>query len=97
MYLERIEITGYRGISRLTVNFNNKTVLIGENSWGKSSLLRLLWCVLGNGEVPYEFVEDDFRKEVSDYQFERYDEEKQTKYLHGFQTSETVPRMGEMP
>lgn len=82
MYLERIEITGYRGISRLTVNFNNKTVLIGENSWGKSSLLRLLWCVLGNGEVPYEFVEDDFRKEVSDYQFERYDEEKQTKYLH---------------
>lgn len=82
MYLERIEITGYRGISRLTVNFNNQTVLIGENSWGKSSLLRLLWCVLGNGEVPYEFVEDDFRKEVSDYQFERYDEEKQTKYLH---------------
>ena len=82
MYLERIEITGYRGISRLTVNFKNQTVLIGENSWGKSSLLRLLWCVLGNGEVPYEFVEDDFRKEVSDYQFERYDEEKQTKYLH---------------
>ena len=82
MYLERIEITGYRGISRLTVNFNNQTVLIGENSWGKSSLLRLLWCVLGNGEVPYEFVEDDFRKEVSDYQFERYDEEKQTKYPH---------------
>lgn len=82
MYLERIEITGYRGISRLTVNFNNQTVLIGENSWGKSSLLRLLWCVLGNGEVPYEFVEDDFRKEVSDYQFERYDEEKQSKYLH---------------
>lgn len=82
MYLEKIEITGYRGISRLTVNFNNQTVLIGENSWGKSSLLRLLWCVLGNGEVPYEFVEDDFRKEVSDYQFERYDEEKQTKYLH---------------
>ena len=82
MFLERIEITGYRGISRLTVNFNNQTVLIGENSWGKSSLIRLLWCVLGNGEVPYEFVEDDFRREVSDYQNSTREDEVPTRYLH---------------
>ena len=74
MFLERIEVNGYRGIARLTMNLNNQTVLIGENSWGKSSLLRLLWCVLGNGEVPYEFLEEDFRKDAADYQFERYGE-----------------------
>ncbi|MGN1392815.1 MAG: DUF2813 domain-containing protein [Succinivibrionaceae bacterium] len=66
MYLERIEITGYRGISRLSLNLNQQTVLIGENSWGKSSLLRSLWCILGNGNVPYEFEAEDFRKEDFD-------------------------------
>lgn len=81
MFLERIEITGYRGISRLAVNLNNQTVLIGENSWGKSSLLRLLWCVLGNGEVPYEFVEDDFRKEVTDFPSGRTEDDLRTRYL----------------
>lgn len=63
MFLERIEITGYRGISRLSLNLNEQTVLIGENSWGKSSLLRSLWCILGNGVIPYEFVAEDFRKD----------------------------------
>lgn len=67
MYLERIEVTGYRGISRLTIDLNVQTVLIGENSWGKTSLLRGLWCLLGNGNIPYEFVQDDFYSEVTDF------------------------------
>lgn len=67
MYLERIEVTGYRGISRLTIDLNVQTVLIGENSWGKTSLLRGLWCLLGNGNIPYEFVQDDFYSEITDF------------------------------
>jgi putative ATP-dependent endonuclease of the OLD family len=66
MFLEKISVSGYRGISRLSLNFEKQTVLIGENSWGKSSLLRALWCILGNGDIPYEFTEDDFRKEYGD-------------------------------
>lgn len=72
MFLERIEVTGYRGISRLSAAFGGQTALIGENSWGKSSLLRLLWCVLGNGEVPYRFTREDFRRETADYVSSRY-------------------------
>ena len=67
MYLERIEVTGYRGISRLTLDLNVQTVLIGENSWGKTSLLRGLWCLLGNGNIPYEFVQDDFYSDITDF------------------------------
>ncbi|MDO2947694.1 DUF2813 domain-containing protein [Aeromonas simiae] len=62
MYLERIEIRGYRGISRLSLGFDQTTVLIGENSWGKSSLLRALWCLLGQEAEAYQFVADDFHR-----------------------------------
>ena len=47
MFLERIEVKGFRGINRLSLGLDNTTVLIGENAWGKSSLLRALWCLLG--------------------------------------------------
>lgn len=45
MILERAEISGFRGLAKLAVNFTDRTVLIGENAWGKSSLLRALLSV----------------------------------------------------
>lgn len=60
MYLEQIEIQGFRGINRLSVTLQQTTALIGENTWGKTSLLRALWSLLGQGEVPYQFVAEDF-------------------------------------
>lgn len=61
MFLERIEVKGFRGINRLSLGLDNTTVLIGENAWGKSSLLRALWCLLGDAE-PYQFGQDDFHR-----------------------------------
>ncbi len=66
MFLEQIEITGFRGISRLSVKLGQITALIGENAWGKSSLLRALWSLLGHDELPYQFVADDFYRAPCD-------------------------------
>ena len=55
MYLEHIEISGFRGINQLAIKLQQTTALIGENAWGKTSLLRALWCLLGQGVVPYQF------------------------------------------
>ncbi len=46
MKLERIDISGFRGIKRLSLSLNDLTTLIGENTWGKSSLLDALCVVL---------------------------------------------------
>ena len=62
MYLERIEVSGFRGINHLAISLQQVTALIGENAWGKTSLLRALWCLLGQGEVPYQFVLEDFHR-----------------------------------
>jgi len=62
MYLERIEIRGFRGINRLSLRLDQVTALIGENTWGKTSLMRALWCLLGQDEVPYQFVPEDFHR-----------------------------------
>lgn len=60
MYLQRIEIYNFRGIRHLEVDFRqDSTVLIGENSWGKSSLLMALWKVLGQGETLCQFEKQD--------------------------------------
>lgn len=60
MYLERVEIVGFRGINRLSLLLNNSTVLIGENAWGKSSLLDALTLLLAPGRELYRFSENDF-------------------------------------
>lgn len=53
MKLERIEISGFRGIKRLSLQVDNLTVLIGENAWGKSSLLDALAIALSpTGDKP---------------------------------------------
>lgn len=72
MFLEKVSLSGYRGIARIDLNFDGHTILIGENTWGKSSFLRALWCVLGNGNEPYSFILEDFRREFVDNSDETY-------------------------
>ncbi|HFN5954774.1 TPA: ATP-dependent endonuclease [Klebsiella pneumoniae] len=60
MLLERVEIVGFRGINRLSLMLEQNNVLIGENAWGKSSLLDALTLLLSPEFDLYQFVRDDF-------------------------------------
>ncbi|MGN1280386.1 MAG: DUF2813 domain-containing protein [Succinivibrio sp.] len=65
MYLERARIENFRGIRKLSVDFeDSSTFLIGENQWGKTSLLRALWMLLGQGEVLCKFKQTDLYKPI---------------------------------
>lgn len=60
MILEHIDIHGFRGINRLSLPLTNTNLLIGENAWGKSSLLDALTLLLAPAAEPYQFTEHDF-------------------------------------
>lgn len=60
MLLERVEIVGFRGINRLSLQLEQNNVLIGENAWGKSSLLDALTLLLSPEDDLYHFAHDDF-------------------------------------
>lgn len=60
MKLDRIEISGFRGIRRLSLSMDELTVLIGENAWGKSSLLDALSLCLPSSGEHYAFKRSDF-------------------------------------
>lgn len=60
MYLERVEIVGFRGINRISLNLDDNTLLIGENAWGKSSLLDALTLLLSPEPQLYHFTVQDF-------------------------------------
>ncbi|MFI8417760.1 ATP-dependent endonuclease [Serratia sp. NPDC078593] len=60
MYLERVEIVGFRGINRLSLTLDDNTVLLGENAWGKSSLLDALTLLLAPEQPLYRFETHDF-------------------------------------
>jgi len=60
MILEHIEITGFRGISYLSLPLTQTNLLIGENAWGKSSLLDALSLLLAPQETRYAFTRHDF-------------------------------------
>lgn len=60
MQLKRIEVSGFRGIKRLSLTFDELTVLIGENAWGKSSLLDALSIALSPDAKFYNFKFSDF-------------------------------------
>ncbi|WP_150540157.1 ATP-dependent nuclease [Actinobacillus vicugnae] len=63
MYLQQIEISGFRGINQLKLPLRPNMVLIGENSWGKSSLLDALSHIFNlKGEL-YQFSESDFHQQ----------------------------------
>lgn len=42
MYFECVDIVGFCGINCILLNFDDNMVLIGENVWGKFSLLDVL-------------------------------------------------------
>lgn len=60
MLLERVDIVGFRGINRLSLMLEQNNVLIGENAWGKSSLLDALTLLLSPDTDLYSFVREDF-------------------------------------
>ncbi|AHG21933.1 hypothetical protein Z042_21700 [Chania multitudinisentens RB-25] len=60
MFLERIEIVGFRGINRLSLMLDDNTVLLGENAWGKSSLLDAMTFLLAPEQTLYRFETRDF-------------------------------------
>lgn len=60
MFVEHIEVSGFRGINRLSLSLEHTNVLIGENAWGKSSLLDALSLLLAPGKSLYHFTRDDF-------------------------------------
>jgi putative ATP-dependent endonuclease of OLD family len=60
MLLERVDIAGFRGINRLSLLLEENNVLIGENAWGKSSLLDALTLLLSPESTLYHFTRDDF-------------------------------------
>lgn len=52
MFLQNCEITNFRGLRHLKVSFEqDSTILIGENAWGKSSLLSALYLMLGQNQI----------------------------------------------
>ena len=70
MFIEQIDIKGFRGIKQLSLKLNAKSsVLIGENQWGKSSLLSALKLLTLDNKF-YQFVESDFYHDNDDtFQF----------------------------
>lgn len=60
MILEHIEITGFRGINHLSLPLTQTNVLIGENAWGKSTLLDAMSLLLAPQETFYPFTRHDF-------------------------------------
>lgn len=67
MLLDHIEVVGFRGINRLSINVHEMSALLGENSWGKSSLFEALALFLSGSKKSYRFTLDDFhRPPISD-------------------------------
>ena len=63
MYLKFVEIHGFRGINSLFLKLRPNMVLIGENTWGKSSLLGALSTIFSSSDELYQFTESDFHVE----------------------------------
>lgn len=68
MILDRIEILGFRGIKRLSLSLNEMTTLLGENTWGKSSLLDALCIALPTTNQLYQFELEDFHVDYAQSQ-----------------------------
>ncbi|GLS90683.1 hypothetical protein GCM10007916_17500 [Psychromonas marina] len=62
MLLDHIEVVGFRGINRLSLNIGELSAFIGENSWGKSSLFDALSLFLSGTRKNYKFCKEDFHQ-----------------------------------
>lgn len=63
MYLHKVDIVSFRGINRLSMQLRPEMVLIGENAWGKSSLLSALSLIFNPNQSLYQFTHEDFHLE----------------------------------
>lgn len=64
MYLKEIEVTNFRGLESLKIELRSNMILIGENSWGRLSLLDALSLIFNpNGEL-YQFAQTDLHKPI---------------------------------
>jgi putative ATP-dependent endonuclease of OLD family len=68
MFLEEINIVGFRGINHLHLVLDDNTLLIGENAWGKSSLLDALALLLSPNGSYYQFNVNDFHRTYPEHQ-----------------------------
>lgn len=62
MLLDQIEVVGFRGINRLSINVKELSAFVGENSWGKSSLFDALSLIFCGTRKRYKFVHSDFHQ-----------------------------------
>ena len=62
MLLDHVEIVGFRGINRLSLNVEELSAFLGENSWGKSSLFDALSLFLSGTRKNYKFSKEDFHQ-----------------------------------
>ncbi|AGH82434.1 ATP-dependent endonuclease of the OLD family protein [Psychromonas sp. CNPT3] len=62
MLLDKIEIVGFRGINRLSLQIKELNAFLGENSWGKSSLFDALSLFLSGSNKSYKFTAEDFHQ-----------------------------------
>ena len=58
MYLSRIEIDNYRGIRSARIDFDETTVMIGENDAGKTSIILAIEKILSPSKDQLKFVFD---------------------------------------
>ncbi|MFT6985213.1 MAG: putative ATP-dependent endonuclease of OLD family [Psychromonas sp.] len=62
MLLARIEVVGFRGINRLSINVKELSAFLGENSWGKTSLFDALSLFFSGTHKTYKFIATDFHQ-----------------------------------
>jgi putative ATP-dependent endonuclease of OLD family len=58
MRIATLEVANYRGIASASIDFDETTVLIGENDCGRSSLLSALHLALASGEPGKPLLQD---------------------------------------
>lgn len=66
MYLRQVELVNFRGIQRLSIQIRPNMVLIGENAWGKSSLLAALSLIFNQQNQLYQFTGKDFYQDKNE-------------------------------
>ncbi|MWN89283.1 DUF2813 domain-containing protein [Gilliamella sp. Pra-s65] len=60
MFIEQMDISGFKGIKALSLTLNpSASVLMGENRWGRSSLISALQLLSLDNQF-YQFVDSDF-------------------------------------
>lgn len=61
-WIERVRLRNYRTFMDCTIPLRRKSVILGANNVGKTSLLDAIESVLGAGRRGYGFTEDDVRR-----------------------------------